>query len=225
MTAYGTVAQLKTRTIRDETLSAAMTTAIESILNAISRKIDNICKVPDNYFVADAADVTKTLSGNGKQYLQIPHAISITTLSAKVSYTDTAYVAWTSPASVHAGDGDWYLMAGTPERPLFDTTPYTYLGIDPNGDYSYFPSGHNFWNIQLVGKFGYAVTCPPDIQECCLADAVIMLKRFEGVMDDSLTNQDLGQLVYRIRMSELSRDARDLLLAGGWIPTMYNSWV
>jgi len=31
--------------------------------------------------------------------------------------------------------------------------------------------------------------------------------------------------VYRIRMSDLSRDAREFLLAGGWIPTMYNTQV
>jgi len=225
MAAYGTVTQLKTRTDRGESLSAALTTAIEEMLNSISRKIDNICKVPDSYFVADAVDVTKTLAGTGKNYLKIPHAVSITTLSAKVDYIDTTYVAWDTPSTTYAGDGDWYAIAGNPFAPIFDKTPYTFLMIDPNGDYSIFPDAHNFWNIQLVGKFGYAVTVPADIQEVCLAEAVVLLKRFEGVMDDSMSNSDLGQLVYRIRMSDLSRDAREFLLAGGWIPTMYNTQV
>ena len=223
MTAYGTVAQFKTRTDRDDVLTAAWTTAIEEILNAISRKIDNICKVPDNYFVADAADVTKTLSGTGESFLEIPHAVSITSLSAKVDYTDTAYVLWDTPTTTYAGDGDWYAIAGEPNKPIFDRTPYTYLMVDPNGSYSYFPRAHKFWNIQLVGKFGYSVTVPADIQEVCLAEAVILTKRFQGVMDDALGNADLGQLIYRIKMSDLSRDAREFLLNGGWIPTMYST--
>jgi hypothetical protein len=225
MTAYGTVAQFKTRTDRDEALSAAWTTAIEEILNAISRKIDNICKVPENYFVADAVDVTKTLSGTGTNYLKIPHAVSITTLSAKVDYDDTVYVAWATPSTTYAGDGDWYAIAGIPNKPIFDLTPYTYLMIDPNGNYSYFPRGHKFWNIQLIGKFGYSAAVPPDIREVCLAETTVLTKRFQGVMDDSLTNTDMGQLIYRIRMSDLSRDAREFLLAGGWISTMYNTQV
>ena len=225
MTAYGTVAQIKTRTERDEALSAALTTAVESMLDAISRKIDHICKVPDNYFVADAVDDEKLLSGEGNNYLEIPHCISMTSVECKVLYTDTAYVTWDAPSGTYVGDGDWYLIAGSPEKPLFNLTPYTHLMIDPNGSYSVFPRGYNFWNIKLTGKFGGYATVPSDIQELCLAEAVILWKRFEGVMDSRLVSNDLGDLVYKIRMSELSRNAREFLLAGGWIRTMYNSLV
>ena len=87
MTAYGTVTQFKTRTDRDETISAAWTTAIGEILDAVSRKIDNICKVPDSYFVA-TTDTTRHLSGKGNNFLKIPDCVDITTISVKVDYDD-----------------------------------------------------------------------------------------------------------------------------------------
>ena len=74
-----------------------------------------------------------------------------------------------------------------------------------------------------MAKIGYSTVVPADIQEVCLAEAVVLTKRFQGVMDDNLTNADLGQLVYRIRMSELSRDARQFLLGGAWIKTLYST--
>ena len=221
MTAYGTVTQLKGRTERTDALSAALTATWEEMLEAISRKIDNICKVPDNYFVADSVDDTRHLSGTGENSLLIPHAMSITTVSVKVDYDDTAYVAWSTPSTTYAGDGDWYLIAGNPKRPVFNHTPYTYLMIDPNGDYSYFPNGENFWNVTLLGKFGYSTAAPADIRECCLAEAVVLIQRFGGLMDDSQSNTDMGQLMYRIRMSELTRNSREFLLAGGWMLPLY----
>ena len=223
MTAYATLAQFKARTDRDDVLTEAWETAIEQILDTMSRKIDNICKVPNDYFVA--ASATRNFSADGKNYLKIPECTAIASVSVKVDYDDTVYVLWNSPTAMYAGDGDWYAIAGHPNKPLFNETPYTYLVIDPNGDYSYFPRGHNFWNIQMVADFGGYVAAPDDIRELCLAETVVLVKQFQGAMDSNVTNTDLGQLVYRIRMSELSRNARDFLLAGGWIPTMYSGKV
>ncbi len=220
MASYATVAQYQVRTDADAALSAAKTTAYEEILDAISRKIDNFCRRPDG-FVSSAADVTRYFEGNGKRHLRIPECTSITSVAVKGAYTDTTYTAWATPTTVLAGDGDWYPAAGSFTRPIFNRTPYTLLLIDHNGDHSCFTKGYKGVTVRLIAKFGYAIVVPPDIREACLAQATVLIKRFEGAMASTLASDDLGVIAMKIRQSALSRDVQDLLVQGGWSLPLY----
>jgi len=221
MVAYATVDQLSVRTdLTAGTLSVDQIATYEEILEAISRKIDNFCRRPDG-FVASAADVIRYFEGNGKASIRISECTSVTSVAVKDAYTDTTYVDWTSPSDTLAGDGDWYLAAGSISRPIFNRTPYTLLLIDPNGDYAIFTKGYKLVTVKLTAKFGYAVVVPPDIREACLAQAILLIKRYQGAMSSDLASDDLGVLAMKIRQSALSRDVQDLLVQGGWSLPLY----
>ncbi len=220
MTSYATVTQLRVRTNMDTALAGAKETELEEIIEAISKKIDGFCRRPDG-FVATAADVTRYFEGKGRAYLNIRECTSITLVSVKNSYLDTAYVDWTTPTSVYAGDGDWFSVAGTIRRPIYNRTPYTLLGIDGNGDYSYFTKGNGMVSVKIAAKWGYAIVVPPDIREACLAQAAILFKRFESSMDTVAGSYDLGAIVSSVRMAGLTRDVRELLVDSKWVLPLY----
>jgi len=201
-------------------LSAAKTTAYTEILDAMSRKIDKFCRRPDGY-VSTAADETRYFDGRGRNYLRIPECTSITLVSVKDAYSDTTYVAWATPTTVLAGDGDWYPAAGSYSRPIFNRTPYTLLLIDPNGDYSGFLNGYKVVTVQIAAKWGYATTAPSPIREATLAESARLIKRFEASMSSRTADSNLGMLVASVRMASLSKDIMDLLVAGMWVLPLY----
>jgi len=221
MTSYATVAELQVRTNMIAVLPAAKETEYEEIIAAISNKIDRFCRRPDG-FVATAADVTRYFQGNGKRYLRIPECTSITTVSVKDAYLDTSYTAWSTPATALAGDGDWFPSAGSVSRPIYNRTPYTLLQVDPNGDYSYFTKSYSgMVTVEIAAKWGYATVVPPDIQEACLAQAAILIKRFEASMSDVTGDSNLGTIVTSVRAAALTRDVRELLVDGHWVLPLY----
>ena len=221
MTSYATVDELQVRTNMVAVLSAAKETEYEEIIEAISRKIDRFCRRPDG-FVATAADETRYFLGSGKRYLRIPECTSITTVSVKDSYSDTTYDDWDTPTTVLAGDGDWFPSAGGPSRPIYNRTPYTLLQIDSNGDYTYFTkSYYGMVTVKIAAKWGYATTVPADIQEACLAQAAILIKRFEASMDTTAGSSDLGTIVTSVRAAALTRDVRELLVDSKWVLPLY----
>ena len=220
MASYGTVAQLQVRTDMTEALSVAKTAEYTEILEAISRKIDNFCRRPDG-FVSSDADVTRYFEGKGLSYLKIPECTSITLVSVKDSYLDTTYVDWATPTSAYAGDGDWFPVAGSKSRPIYNRTPYRLLLIDGNGDYSYFTKGYGMVTVKIAAKWGYATEVPPDIREACLAQAAILIKRFESSMDTTAGSSDLGTIVMRVRQASLTRDVRELLVDSKWVLPLY----
>ena len=220
MVAYATVDQLKIRVNMTAALTAAKTTAYEEILDAMSRKIDGVCRRPDG-FVSTAADETRYFDGKGKHYLRVPECTSITLVSVKASYLDTAYVAWTTPTTVLAGDGDWYPVAGSHSRPIFNRTPYTLLLIDPNGDYSGFPAGGGLPTVEIAAKWGYATTAPSPIREATLAETARLIKRFEASMGGRTADGNLGALVMSVRQAALSKDIRDLLVNSMFVLPLY----
>ena len=221
MVAYGTIAELSSRIDITASLTAAKTTAYTAILDAISRKIDNFCGRPLSGFVASSVDVDRYFEGNGYSYLNIPECISITTVAVKESYLDTAYVAWTSPSTALAGDGDWFPVAGTHEHVRFNLTPYNVIIVAPAGDETLFTKGYSSPTVKVTAKWGYAATCPADIREVCLAEATVFIKRYESQMDSDVGNADLGTIALKIRQSSLSRDVREFLVGGRWVVPLY----
>ena len=220
MAAYGTVAELSTRIDIKAALSAAKTTAYNAILTAMSRKIDNFCGRPDG-FVASAVDAIRYFDGLGLPYLNIPEYVSITTVAVKESFTDTTYTAWDSPTTAYAGDGDWIPAAGTYAYPIYNKTPYNVILVARAGDESIFTDGLKSPTVAVTAKYGYAVACPDDIREVCLAEATVFIKRYESSMDSDVGNADLGTIALKIRQSSLSRDVREFLVGGRWVVPLY----
>lgn len=221
MTSYATVDELQVRTNMVAVLTAAKETEYEEIIAAISNKIDRFCRRPDG-FVATAADETRYFQGSGKRWMRIPECTSITTVSVKDAYLDTAYVAWETPTTVLAGDGDWFPSAGSVDRPIYNRTPYTLLQIDQNGDYSYFTKGIlGMVTVKIVAKWGYATIVPPDIQEACLAQAAILIKRFEAAMSTVTGDANLGTIVTSVRAASLEKDVRNMLVDSNWVLPLY----
>jgi len=224
MASYATVAELKVRIQIESVLSAAVTTTYEEILEAISRKIDGFCRRPMG-FLAPAVAELRYIGCDGGATIEIPECVEITTVSVKNIYTDTTYVDWTTPTSSNLRDGDWFAYAGSKGNPLFGRTPYRFLQVDPNGDYSYFTKSEGLPTVKLLFRPGYATTTPPTIQEACLAQAAILIKRYESSMDSSLANFDLGVISMKIRQTALTRDVRELLVDAGYVlPLMAGQW-
>jgi len=219
---YGTTDELKNRLNLRKAPSATDLVVYEEILAAFSRKIDNFCRRPDG-FVAPAVDVTRHLAGNGLTYLKVPECVSITTVEVKDSYNDTTYDTWTTPSTVLAGDGDWFPIAGTPSRPIYDRLPFRYIMIDPNGDYDAFTESlFGLPTVKLTLKPGYSVTVPDLIREVCLAESIKLAERFSGGMDSTLGSSDLGVISMRIRQTALSRDIKELLVDGMMVLPLYS---
>lgn len=194
---------------------------LEDLLDAISRKVDRFCHVPDNYFTEASEATYKYYRGTGESSLEIAHCYEISEVAVKDDYLETAYVSWTSPTTMLAGDGDWFPIAGSPEHPIYDKTPYTFILTDPNGDYTYFTeSRRGVPTVRVNAYWGYGST-PPDIREAVLAQVTILYKRFQGSMASTLATSDMGSLSLRIRRGQVSRDVRELLEEGGWVRTAY----
>jgi len=218
---YGTVEELCARIeIVYADLTAAEIATLLEVLTAISRKMDNFTRRPDGYVALDTAEL-RYFSGAGKQWVRIPECTSVTLVAMKESYTDTTYVAMTTPSALYAGDGDWMPSAGSYAYPNFGRTPYTMLMMDPNGDYEVFLKSYGNPNLQITAKWGYATTVPDDIKEACLAQTTILWKRFQGSMSSRLATQDLGSIAYRIRQAAFTKDIKELLVDSGWALPLY----
>jgi hypothetical protein len=221
MSRYGTVDQLIQRIELSAEPDADRVTMLEELLDAISRKIDNFCGVPDNWFIAEDPESIKYFLADGKPWLRIPECIEVTAVAVKDTYTDTTYTSWDSPSSAYAGDGDWLPASGTYEYPLYGRLPYTLLIVDPNGDFSVFTNGVKLPTVQVTAKWGYSASVPADIREATLAQTTVLYKRFQGSMSASLASSDLGIISMRIRQSALSRDVQELLIDSGWVRPLY----
>lgn len=225
MTSYATVEALIDRIQLDSSVITAESLAVlEDLLDAISRKIDRLCNVPDNYFAADDTTASKYLRGTGDAYLRIPDCFEIDEVQVKDSCLDLVYATWTSPTTAYAGDGDWLPISGTPDNPVYGVTPYTYLIVDPNGNYNCFTRSYNaIPTVCLKAKFGYGTTAPSDIREATLIQVTILFKRFQGSGASTLSTSDIGSLSLRIRRGQMTRDVKELLADGGWLRTVYGA--
>jgi len=218
---YGTVEELCARIdLVYADLTAAEIATLLEVITAMSRKIDNFTRRPDGYVALDAA-VLRYFSGTGYGWLRIPECTTVTLVAMKAGYTDTTYVALSTPSALYAGDGDWIQCTGSHEYPNFGRTPYTLLMVDPNGDYSAFFKTYANPNMQITATWGYATTVPDDIKEACLAQTTILWKRFQGSMSSRLATQDLGSIAFRIRQAAFTRDIKELLVDSGWALPLY----
>jgi hypothetical protein len=204
--AYGTLTALKRYLEKTDT---GDDTALNSLMAAASTAIDRYCKRPDG-FIALSTATARTYVGSGKAYQMIDECTSITAVAVKDSIDETTYTTWATT--------DYDKAAGGAESPDFNRTPYTVLFVKPDGDYSTFTSGRmgriRAPTVQVTAKWGYAVSCPDEIETATMMQAARWWKRLQGAMADSLASPDMGMLMY---LKQLDPDIQQILIGGGYV--------
>ena len=208
---YATEAELRTQINKLGITGSGGIVAVDLLLDAATKTIDNYCNRPDG-FVALAVAATRPFPGSGKSYQWIDDCVAITKVEVKDSPSDIAYVTWTNPTTDYAGDGDWIPFRGDPSSPVFGQLPYHAIMIDPNGDYSSFCSGmyagltgfrpseagsRSVPTVKITAKWGYAASAPAGIKSACIALAARWFKQGEGAWADTMASPELGSLIYR----------------------------
>lgn len=167
--------------------------------------INTLCQRKDG-FVADANASARTYDGSGLEYQWIDECISVSTVEVKDAETeaDTAYDTWTA-------DTDWRAAQGTPSRPDWNRTPYTFLIIDPNSGESYFTEGMR--TVRVTARWGYAATVPDEIKQACIIQAGRWWKRGQSGYADTAGGPEWGELRFA---RKLDPDVEAILKDGGW---------
>jgi hypothetical protein len=168
--------------------------AIESVITAISRAIDDItarrfyATTETRYFTADRHD-----------YLRVFDLLSITTSKLLTDEDgDRVYEQiWATT--------DYDLM---PFNASLDGEPYTWITLTPNGDYS-FPLVSR--GVSINGSFGYSSTTPPAVEEACLLSAHRLMKRANTPLGVS-GSTNLAQVNIIIKTMAADPDIMGLLM-------------
>jgi hypothetical protein len=169
-------------------------TAIEDIVTAVSREIDNIC---GQRFHTTAADESRYFTADRRHYLRLPDRIvSVNTLKTDEDGDRTYEVTWTVT--------DYDLM---PYNATLDSEPYTWIETTPNGDYS-FPVGIRK-GVEISGKFGWS-SAPSPVVEACLLGAHRMMKRLQTPLGVS-ASAAMGELSVQVPKLRADPDFMGLL--------------
>lgn len=212
-TAYFTPTEFKTR-VRKTT--PADDTLIADLALAASEWIDTYTNHP-NGFVAVSTATAKEYAGSGKTFQWIGENVLVTLVEVKTTAYESAYTTWAA--------GDWIAATGDPEYPDFNSTPKTFLMIDPTGDQLVFTSGRFAFmrgfrpefddsrskgapTVRVTAKWGYATVVPYAVKEAAILMAARWFKRGESAWADVIGSIETGQLMYR---AEVDKDARAML--------------
>jgi len=150
---YVTVAELQTELDAVNTdWSAAESAQLGTIIEAISRKIDEHC----GQFFYQLTSTALYFTAEDGDYLKIPPLVSVTTLKTDENADRTYERTWATT--------DYLLM---PENAATFDKPYTYLQGAPLGRYS-FP--RHAKGIEITGTWGWP-SVPRAIREACKIEA------------------------------------------------------
>lgn len=181
---YCTLGELKARLWPDDTTPDSVNDlALESILKATSREIENYC---GRRFYTTAEDETRTYRAHCGDTLYTDDIQSITTLKTDEDGDRTYEVTWATT--------DYDLL---PENAADDGMPYTWIEVSPLGQYS-FPTQR--MGVQIIGKFGFCAatkasdsTIPAAVREACILHSIRLFRRKDapfGVLGPT----ELGQI-------------------------------
>lgn len=217
-TSYCTVANLK---VQIEKTTAGSDAVLTSIIEAASRAIDNFCGREAGWFVAQAAATARLYSGSGGPVQRIDECMAVTLVEVKDSPTDSTYDTWAAT--------DYILATGDPRQPNFNKTPYTLLIVDPTGDETHFTSGAyshvrgfrplESWGsrgvptVRITAKWGYATTCPPEIEQACIIQSAQNFKRAQSSWARTVGSADMGIIAYP---RDLDPAVKTILVDGGF---------
>lgn len=200
---------------------------ITALLTASSRQVDNFCNRAEDGFVAPAAAVARVFTGLGKRFLHFnaTEAFAITTVSMKESVTDTTFTALVT--------ADWRPFRGNPQKPNFNRVPYHGIQLTLAGNFSRFLDGRVSGmsgfpllegeeavsqvgepTVEVLARWGYASTVPPEIREATIMIAGRWFKRGEGSWSDALADADFGIMRF---MKSIDPDVAFVLQSGRYI--------
>lgn len=151
---YCTLVEFRTNYKRASTSSE--TDLIEDLVEAASRYIDNFC----GQFFYSSTGLTVYYTPDDAYMIFVDSLYGITTLKTDEDGDGTYENTWNTGQNT----GDFYLMPFNSSI-LGDTgKPYTYIEVNPEGDYT-FPKRRK--SVQIIGDFGWQ-TIPADIKLACM---------------------------------------------------------
>lgn len=216
MTSYATIAQLKMQIDKQGSTGPADPANLQLLLDTATDMINGLCNRKDG-FVAPAIANTRLFNGSGGPYQWIDECAAVTLVEVKQSPTDTTYTVWAA--------ANWMPFTGDPNDPDFNHTPYQALMVMPNQTYSHFTSGkftqregfepdflvsRGTPTVRVTANWGYALVCPPRVQEACIIQAARWFKRGESSWADSMVPAESGTLTF---VKELDPDVKAMLYA------------
>lgn len=224
---YATASELRGQI--DKT-STADDTVLENILRAATRTIDRFCNRPGGFMAAAAAS-TRYYVGSGGTIQWMDECAAISSVAVKDSPSDDedSYTSWTLGTVGSTTEADCFPATGDPEMPDYVSTPYTFLVIGANGDYSVFTSGsyttrggfrrygsqtRGMPTVQVSARWGYALTVPHDIREATIMQSARWYKRLQSAMADTAASTEFGTLLYR---QSLDPDIKLILESGRYV--------
>lgn len=136
--------------------------AIEAVITAVSRSIDNICW--QRFFTTTNAE-TRYFTAEFRKWLRLPERIiSVTTLKTDEDGDRVYEYTWETT--------DFDLL---PYNASLDGEPYRWIETTPNGNYL-FPVGTTK-GVEISGKFGWSSAPGPVVEACLLASHRVMARR------------------------------------------------
>nr|NIP86512.1 hypothetical protein [Planctomycetales bacterium] len=168
-------------------------------------------------------------SGGPFQWIDECAAVSAVAVKDAASDDEDSYTSWTVGTVGSTTSADVFPASGDPRYPDYNSTPYTFLIVGANGDYSTFTSGEytsrggfrptstvsrGVQTVQVTAQWGYSETIPADIKLANLMWAARLYKRAQSAMADTLASPDFGTLLYQ---QSLDPDIKQLLLAGRYV--------
>lgn len=140
MNLYADLAMFEDQIVNNATLDTADAAVVERMLDASSRRVDEICR---RHFYDLTA--TRVLDGNGRDRLRIPDLLAATSIKLDEDGDRTFELTLASAT-------DYYLKRHGYEDE--DATPYTMLELDGvNGQRSTFVSRKRL--VEIVGRWGF----------------------------------------------------------------------
>lgn len=217
MAVYATVDQLTIRMQFLTTPTVEQRALMGEILEGVSKHIDNACRTKDGFLAAGTA-TARYYSADGKAHLRIHKCVEVSEVAVRSSCSATTFTVWDAPTTPMAGDGDYVVCSGDPERPVFGIVPYDLLMVDINGSYSVFLNGSGIPTVRVTARWGAYAAVPYDIREATLMQAIRWYKKEQASMAQRSASEDLGQITYR---RQLDGDVKQILVDGGYITPLY----
>ncbi len=184
---YATLVEIKAR-LGIVTGDTADDTKLESVVEGISRAIDNHC---GRRFYLDASDATRYFTAEFADLLYAGDLVSVTSLFTDEDGDRTYERTWATT--------DFDL---DPPNAALDSWPYTSIATTPKGLYA-FPVGIRK-GVKLVGKWGWPAV-PKPISEACLLAGEKLFKRKDAIFG-VVGSPEMGVL------KQMMRDDPDLAI-------------
>ena len=165
---YCTLAELKSYLDIDTSVTK-FDDELEDCINGISRWIDEHC---NTRFYESATDETKYFTPKTGRYCPINFLLSITSLKTDDDFDGVFESEWAST-----------------DYNLVEYNDYPKFGIETTlyGDFYFSPLLPR--SVEVVGKWGYSSTTPPNVKLACKLQSARMFKRRDSILGIQGTSQ------------------------------------